>query len=78
MREVKLHQKVSFIPFTMLDKDGGTKFEWGVPSAVRGEVTYINQAHSWFLVSYDVGGYILRETFQFHQIGEDVTLVGRC
>lgn len=36
-----------------------------LPSFYTGRITYINEAHRWYLVEADLGGVTLREGFHF-------------
>lgn len=36
-----------------------------VPRAVTGKITYINRAHSYFTVTYQINGYDLRQSIKF-------------
>lgn len=54
-------EKISFIPdaFTRVEKDPR------VPVRVAGIVDYINRAHRYYRVRFEVNGYTLYECFKF-------------
>ena len=66
--------KASFIPYTLLTKEGN-QFELSKP--VTGVVVYENRPHKYFTAEYQVNGYTFRESFKFCQIKKDVRLHGR-
>ena len=65
-----------FIPTACNERSKGQVVEYARP--VKGRVTYINKAHGWFLVEYEIGGCTQCEGWKLADIGKDVTLLGRC
>lgn len=69
-----LWKRATFIPWALLDKSGGKTSDYCDP--VTGTVSYVNEEHSYFVVTYCLYGEIFRESFKFSQIGKDVTVRG--
>lgn len=71
-----LGREVMFLPaFLQCGNDGGRlKFD---AKPFRGVITQVNEEHSWFMVTYRVGGNVLRECCKESEIGKEVTLLGK-
>ncbi len=69
-----LGKKATFIPWALLDKTGGKTSDYGKP--ITGTVTYVNEEHSYFAVTYWIHGKTFLENFKFSQIGKDVAIRG--
>ena len=65
---------VKFIPTACNERNKGQVAEYVQP--VTGHIDYINKAHGWFRVSYQINGCALFECFKVCDIGKDVTLIG--
>lgn len=69
-----LGKRALFIPWALLDKNGGKTGDCG--GYVTGKITYINEKHSYFTVTYNFYSETFRESFKFSQIGKDVIIRG--
>ena len=70
-----LGKKVSFIPCAFTDARGVGKAGYQVTAT--GTVTYVNEEHDYFTITYQMYGETFRESFKSSQIGKDVTIRGR-
>lgn len=70
-----LGREVKFVPVFLRNEKDGSKNKFDA-TPVRGKVTYVHEAHGWFLVTYRVGGHELREVCKECEIGKEVTLLG--
>lgn len=61
---MKIGDKVS-VQVSFYDPDGKKQRETGGMKTVSARVTYINQAHRYFLAEYQAGRGALRECFKF-------------
>ena len=68
-------KKAIFIPWALLDKNGGKTSGYGKP--ITGVITYVNEDHSYFMVTYQLFGETFRESFKLSQIEKDVIIRGR-
>lgn len=66
MDEIKLGAAYSFMPEAFINyQDGPLPGGQAVPRRVTGRITYINHAHRYFRVTYEVNGVTLSESFKF-------------
>lgn len=62
----ELGKSYTFTPAAFLQEKSATlPGQKPVPRAVTGEIIYINWAHSYFTVEYEVNGYKLRQGIKF-------------
>lgn len=61
---MKIGDRVS-VQVSFYDPDGKKQRETGGMKTVSARVTYINQAHRYFLAEYQAGRGALRECFKF-------------
>ena len=62
----KIGDKYTFIPEAFIGEASGfLPGRQAIPRRVTGTVTYINEAHRWFLVEYWVHGFHLSESFKY-------------
>lgn len=67
-------KEARFVPCMLRDKDGGITASYC--TKVTGRVSFVNEAHSYFTVSFRMFGLWFRESFKFSQIGKDVEILG--
>lgn len=69
-----LGKKASFIPCALTDNRSGNTCEYGI--TVTGTITYVNEEHNYFTITYQLYGETFRESFKPSQIGKEVTVRG--
>ena len=66
MADIQLGAAYSFVPTAFIDVVAGWPSKHKeTPRRVTGRVTYINWAHRFFVVTFDVNGCTLNESFKF-------------
>lgn len=66
MQNIELGATIRFVPAAFVTERKGTlpgKLE--IPQHVTGSIVYINEAHSYFTVEYELHGNKLRESIKF-------------
>lgn len=66
MQNIELGATIHFVPAAFVTEKKGTlpgKLE--IPRRVTGRIVYINEAHSYFTVEYELHGNKLRESIKF-------------
>lgn len=66
MDNIKIGAPYRFVPSAFMgEKSGALPGKKELPRQVTGLITYINQAHRYFVVPFEVNGYHLAESFKF-------------
>ena len=66
MQNIKLGAVIHFVPAAFMgEKSGVLPGKMEIPRRVIGRIVYINEAHSFFTVEYELHGNKLRESIKF-------------
>lgn len=70
---IDIGQKMRFIPyFNINEKDDEAQRR---EKMIVGKVIYVNRKHKLFTVKFNCGGTMMKKTFKFTDIGEDIFVV---